>query len=58
MTSYQLKTQTIYCGDNLKMLKDLPDESVDLCYNNYHFNSGSNKDSFLDIKPVLLWINC
>jgi hypothetical protein len=26
MTSFQLKTQTIYCRDNLKMLKDLPED--------------------------------
>lgn len=46
MTSYQLKTQTIYCGDNIKMLKDLPDESVDLCYIDPPFNSNRNYEMF------------
>lgn len=46
MTSYQLKTQTIYCGDNIKMLKDLPDESVDLCYIDPPFNSNRNYEVF------------
>ncbi len=46
MTSYQLKTQTIYCGDNLKMLKDIPDESIDLCYIDPPFNSNRNYEVF------------
>ncbi len=46
MTSYQLKIQTIYCGDNIKMLKDLPDESVDLCYIDPPFNSNRNYEVF------------
>lgn len=46
MTSYQLKTQTIYCGDCLKMLKDIPDESVDLCYLDPPFNSNRNYEVF------------
>lgn len=46
MTSYQLKTQTIYCGDNLKMLKDVPDESIDLCYIDPPFNSNRNYEVF------------
>ena len=25
MTKFQLKTQSIYCGDNLTILKDIPD---------------------------------
>ncbi|HEY5125001.1 MAG TPA: hypothetical protein VIK14_14810 [Ignavibacteria bacterium] len=46
MTSYQLKLQTIYCGDNLKMVKDLPDESIDLCYIDPPFNSNRNYETF------------
>jgi len=46
MTSYQLKTQTIYCGDNLKMLTDIPDESIDLCYIDPPFNSNRNYEVF------------
>jgi len=46
MSSYQLKTQTIYCGDNLKMLKDVPDESVDLIYIDPPFNSNRNYEVF------------
>lgn len=46
MTSFQLKTQTIYCGDNLKMLKDIPNESIDLCYIDPPFNSNRNYEVF------------
>ena len=46
MTSFQLKTQSIYCGDNLKMLKDIPDESIDLCYIDAPFNSNRNYEVF------------
>lgn len=38
MTSYQLKTETIYCGDNLRMLTDILDESIDLCYIDLQIN--------------------
>lgn len=33
---------TIYCGDNLKIMKDIPDESVDLIYLDPPFFSGRN----------------
>ena len=46
MTSYQLKTQSIYCGDCLKMLKDIPNESVDLIYLDPPFNSNRNYEVF------------
>jgi len=46
MTSYQLKSKTIYCGDNLEMLKDVPDESIDLCYIDPPFNSNRNYEVF------------
>ncbi len=43
---YQLKTQTIYCGDNLDMLKDIPDKSIDLIYIDPPFNSNRNYEVF------------
>lgn len=47
MTSkHQLKTQAIYCGDNLEMLKEIPDESVDLIYIDPPFNSNRNYEVF------------
>lgn len=48
MTNYkhQIKTNTIYCGDNLKMLREVPTESVDLIYIDPPFNSGSNYEMF------------
>lgn len=46
MSSHQLKTNTIYCGDNLQMLKDIPDESVDLIYIDPPFNSNRNYEVF------------
>lgn len=46
MPSHQLKTSTIYCGDNLKMLKDVPDESIDLIYIDPPFNSNRNYETF------------
>ena len=46
MPKHQLKTQTIYCGDNLKMLGEIPDESVDLVYLDPPFNSNRNYEVF------------
>jgi DNA modification methylase len=42
MAKYQLKTNVIYCGDNLEMLKEIPDESIDLIYIDPPFNSNRN----------------
>lgn len=42
----QLKINTIYCGDNLKMLKEIPDNSVDLIYIDPPFNSNRNYEVF------------
>ncbi|MEI9912472.1 MAG: site-specific DNA-methyltransferase [Bacteroidota bacterium] len=41
-----MKPQTIYCGDNLEMLKDIPDQSVDLIYIDPPFNSNRNYEIF------------
>lgn len=41
-TKHQVKPQTIYCGDNLEMLKDIPDESIDVIYIDPPFNSNRN----------------
>ncbi len=46
MPKHQLKTSTIYCGDNLEMLKEVPDESVDLIYIDPPFNSNRNYETF------------
>jgi len=46
MPKHQLKTSVIYCGDNLKMLKEIPDESVDLIYIDPPFNSNRNYEVF------------
>lgn len=43
---HQLKTNTIYCGDNLKMLKEIPTESIDLIYIDPPFNSNRNYEIF------------
>lgn len=43
---HQLKINTIYCGDNLKMLKEIPDGSIDLCYIDPPFNSNRNYETF------------
>lgn len=43
---YQLKTNTIYCGDNLVMLKDIPSNSIDLIYIDPPFNSNRNYEIF------------
>ena len=43
---HQLKTDTIYCGDNLQMLKDIPDEIIDLIYIDPPFNSNRNYEVF------------
>ncbi|KKM93955.1 hypothetical protein LCGC14_1203250 [marine sediment metagenome] len=41
---YYFKPNTIYCGDNLKVLKSFPDECVDLIYIDPPFFSGKNYD--------------
>src|SRR3989344_4170806 len=46
MAKHQLKTSVIYCGDNLEMLKEIPDESVDLIYIDPPFNSNRNYEVF------------
>lgn len=46
MPKHQLKTSIIYCGDNLQMLKEIPDESVDLIYIDPPFNSNRNYEAF------------
>lgn len=42
----KLETNVIYCGDCLKKLKDLPDESVDLIYIDPPFSSNRNYVAF------------
>lgn len=44
--SHQLKPFTIYCGDNLKMLNEVPSESIDLIYIDPPFNSNRNYEVF------------
>ncbi len=39
-------TQTIYCGDNLDKLRELPDACVDLIYIDPPFNSNRNYEVF------------
>jgi len=46
MPKHQLKTQTIYSGDCLKMLLDIPDGSIDLIYIDPPFNSNRNYEVF------------
>lgn len=46
MKKHQLKTNTIYCGDCIKMLKDIPDNSIDLIYIDPPFNSNRNYETF------------
>ncbi len=46
MNKLQLKPYTIYCGDNLKILKEIPNESVDLIYIDPPFNSNRNYETF------------
>ena len=46
MAKHQLKPFTIYCGDNLKMLNEIPDESVDLICIDPPFNSNRNYEVF------------
>ena len=46
MKKFQLKSNVIYCGDNLQMLKEIPDNSVDLIYIDPPFNSNRNYEVF------------
>ncbi len=42
----ELETNVIYCGDCLKKLKDIPDESIDLVYIDPPFSSNRNYVAF------------
>ncbi|WP_149113121.1 DNA methyltransferase [Limnoglobus roseus] len=44
--SSALDAQSIYCGDNLKVLRELPDAFVDLIYIDPPFNSDRNYETF------------
>ena len=46
MPTKQLKTNNIYCGDNLVMFKQLPDNCIDLIYIDPPFNSNRNYEIF------------
>lgn len=46
MSKFQLVPQSIYCGDNLTMLKEIPDETIDLIYIDPPFNSNRNYEVF------------
>ncbi len=52
MPKHQIKPFTIYCGDNLKMLNEIPDESVDLIYIDPPFNSNRNYEADEKIKII------
>lgn len=43
---HQIKYNTIYCGDNLKMLNEIPNETIDLIYIDPPFNSNRNYEVF------------
>lgn len=43
---FQLKTNVIYVGDNIKMLHEIPDNSVDLIYIDPPFNSNRDYEVF------------
>jgi DNA modification methylase len=44
--SVLLDTRVIYCGDNLRQLRKLPDGCVDLIYIDPPFNSNRNYEVF------------
>jgi DNA modification methylase len=53
MAKHQLRANTIYCGDNVKMLGEIPDESVDLIYLDPPFNSNRNYETFWEISFLI-----
>jgi hypothetical protein len=57
MPKHQLKPFTIYCGDNLKMLNEIPDESVDFIYRDgrrkgYFISFDYSSDAIKEIKRL------
>ena len=40
-----LKTNVVYCADNLQVMKQLPPESIDLIYIDPPFNTGTLRKS-------------
>jgi len=46
MLATEARTSVIYCGDNLKKLRTLPDKCVDLVYIDPPFSSNRNYEVF------------
>jgi len=45
-------TSSVFCQDNLELLKSQPDESVDLIYCDILYGTGKNFGDFQDLKPI------
>ena len=55
-----MELDKVYCMDNLELLKQLPNESVDLIYNDILYNTGNKFKDYdigyvhIDITTILL----
>jgi site-specific DNA-methyltransferase (adenine-specific) len=45
-------TSSVFCQDNLELLKSQPDESVDLIYCDILYGTGRNFGDYQDLKPI------
>jgi DNA modification methylase len=49
-------TSSVFCQDNLELLKSQPDESVDLIYCDILYGTGRNFGDYQDLKPIRIEI--
>ncbi len=45
-------TSSVFCQDNLELLKSQPDESIDLIYCDILYGTGRNFGDYQDLKPI------
>jgi len=45
-------TSSVFCQDNLELLKSQPNESVDLIYSDILYGTGRNFGDYQDLKPI------
>lgn len=43
-----MEKNKLFCQDNLELMKSLPDESIDLIYNDILYNTGKNFGAYID----------
>lgn len=48
----KLEIDRVYCCDNMELMKQIPDNSIDLIYSDILYGTGRKFDDFEDLKPI------